>query len=531
MGSGPKVARTAAGSYMRTSSGLVRAVGTFDTFLYGIMQVAIAYVIFMIATWFLYPGASMELAMLIAVAGAVPLAVTYALFSAVYPRSGGEYVFLSRTTHPALGFVLSFAMALWQCFYVGLNGAFTVVYGIAPLFAVLGLQTRSGALTDVGEFFGRDAGMFVGGAAMIALFAFLLCRGMRTYFRVQKLVALVAFPSLALTLLVLLLTATGTIDFGSAFDDLAGRGAHDAVLAGTAADGVNLDPGFSFKQTLFFVIWPAFSVLFPVLAVSFSGEIKNVRRGQLLGMTSSVVVGGAMLLIVMVLTRSAVGADWLIAASASADFPLSTPPFANTIAAIAGGSWVLTLLMGVWVVALMGYTVGVVAVYASRALFAWGVDDVAPAALGSTSSRSRAPVTAIVTAAAVGLVCLALYAFSDWVTILSGLVGFTVVFFITSIATALFPFTHKEAFEGSPAAIRVGGVPLMTISGTLAAIFVAFCGWRAYVDEGFGANSTRSLVVNLVVFAVGALWYLAVRQLRRREGLDLDRRFAEIPVE
>lgn len=531
MSSEGSVAKTAAGSYMRASSGLVRSVGTFDTFLYGIMQVAISYVIFMIAAWFLYPGASMELAVLITVLGAVPLAITYALFSAVYPRSGGEYVFLSRTTHPMLGFVLSFVMALWQCFYVGLNGAFVVIYGIAPLLTVVGLQSGSGAITEVGEFFGKDAGIFLGGAAMIAIFTFLLCRGMRTYFRIQKIVALVSVPSLLLTLAVLLLSATGAIDFAKAFDGLAGSGSHAAVLAEASKGGVDLNPGFSLKETLFFVVWPAFSLLFPVLAVSFSGEIKNVRRGQLLGMTSSVVAGGLLLFAVMLLTRLAVGTDWLIAASASEAFPLPTPPFASTLAEIAGGSWVLTLLMGVWVVALMAYTVGVVAVYASRAIFAWGVDDVAPVALGRTSPTTHAPVNAVLAAAGVGIVCLALYAFTDWVTILSGLVGFTLVFFVTALASAAFPFTHRETFEGSPAAIRIKGVPLITITGIVAAIFVAFCGWRAYVDAGFGANSTRSLVVNLAVIGVGAVWYLIARGIRRREGLDLDGRFAEIPVE
>src|ERR1019366_9037393 len=90
-----------AGVFTRASSGLVRSVGTLDTAFYGMMQIGIPYVIFIIAAWVSYPGSSMELATAITIVGSVCLGITYALYSAVYPRSGGEYVFLSRTIHPA----------------------------------------------------------------------------------------------------------------------------------------------------------------------------------------------------------------------------------------------------------------------------------------------------------------------------------------------------------------------------------------------------------------------------------------------
>jgi amino acid transporter len=35
------------------------------------------------------------------------MALVYAFFSAAIPRSGGDYVYISRTLHPLLGFVAS----------------------------------------------------------------------------------------------------------------------------------------------------------------------------------------------------------------------------------------------------------------------------------------------------------------------------------------------------------------------------------------------------------------------------------------
>src|SRR3972149_3891226 len=152
-----------AGTFTRASSGLVRQVGTLDTLWYCVLQAALPYVFFMVAFWTFYPGASMELATLVTIVGAGATGLVYALFSSVYPRSGGEYVFLSRTVHPALGYASSFAMAFWQTFYFGINGAFVAIYGMQPLFAALGLQMKSQALTDLGAWFATPWGIFLTG--------------------------------------------------------------------------------------------------------------------------------------------------------------------------------------------------------------------------------------------------------------------------------------------------------------------------------------------------------------------------------
>ncbi len=58
----------------------------------------------------------------------------------MYPRSGAEYVFLSRSLHPAVGFAVSFIFTFWQIFYVGLNGAFLSIYAIQSTIAAIGVQ-------------------------------------------------------------------------------------------------------------------------------------------------------------------------------------------------------------------------------------------------------------------------------------------------------------------------------------------------------------------------------------------------------
>ena len=94
------------GVFTRASSGLVRQVKTVDVMFYGWEQIGIAYIIFIVFAWQFYPGANLELATLFATVTGVLLAICYAFVSVVYPRSGGDYVAVSRALNPGLGMVL-----------------------------------------------------------------------------------------------------------------------------------------------------------------------------------------------------------------------------------------------------------------------------------------------------------------------------------------------------------------------------------------------------------------------------------------
>jgi amino acid transporter len=523
---------TAAGTFTRKSSGLVRQVGTADTFFYGMMQIAVAYVVFIVATWALYPGSSMELATFIVLFGAIALGLVYALFSSVYPRSGGEYVFLSRTTHPGVGFVSSFVMTFWQSYYFGVNGAFLALFGLGPLFAVLGLQLDSSALTDISSFFAKDYGIFLTGASVVLFFAVIQSRGMKLYFTIQKHASYVVLVSLGITLLVLLLTATGAIDFASHFDKLAGSGAYDRVTADATAAGANLHPGTKLGPTLEFMIWPAFSLFFAVLSVSFSGEIKNVKRGQMIGITSAMVVSAFLLIALMFLGRKAVGTEWLLAAtSPDGSFPLDTGAFINVLAMMAGGNWFLSIVEDLWVILIIMFVAGTTLVYSSRAMLAWGLDGMAPERLSAVSEKRHTPGVAIATTSLLALALLAVFSFTDEFRILSGLGGMGATFFVACVIGAVFPYIKRDTFEASPAAIRWGGIPLMTIAGTVGAIFLGYLVTRSFVDDAFGATSSTTIRTNIGVLVVGILWYLVARAVRAKEGVDMSKRFAEIPVE
>jgi amino acid transporter len=511
------------GVFTRASSGLVRQVSTSDTVYYGAMAITIAYMVFIVTAWPSYPGSSMELATLLVIIGGALLGVVYSLFASIYPRSGGEYVFLSRVVHPSVGFVVSFIQAFWYAFYFGLNGAFFAIYGLAPLFIVLGLQWHSSGLTSAGTWFSSHNGIFIMGSLLVLFIGYMVYRGMRGFFRLQRWAGLFALGSVLLTIVLMILGTTGVLHFPANFDAIAGHGAYAAVARAGSV------PAFSTLETFYFMVWPAFSILFSVNMVSFSGEVKNFRRGPLIGIVGSMIVTGVLMIVMMYYGQGAFGTRFLQAAPTSPKVPV--PPFLNVFASILGNNGFLTILISLWVVFVIPFALGSNVIYSSRAMLAWGLDGVAPGPFANVSERRHTPVFAIVTLVVLAEVALAIFTYTTWVVILSGFLGFAIAFLVVGITGIFFPFTHKQTMERSPANIKVAGIPLMTICGVLAVPFIGFIAYRTATDKALGANAHISLIVNGILIVVGFGWFYGLRWYRKTRGVDVDRRFKEIPIE
>src|SRR4030065_401335 len=94
-----------------------------------------------------------------------------------------------------------------------------------PLFAALGLQMKSQALTDLGAWFATPWGIFLTGTAVVLFFGANLYLGMKSYFDVQRWAMLIGFVSIAITLGVLAPGAPGARSFGKNLDEGRGGGA------------------------------------------------------------------------------------------------------------------------------------------------------------------------------------------------------------------------------------------------------------------------------------------------------------------
>jgi hypothetical protein len=135
------------------------------------------------------------------------------------------------------------------------------------------------------------------------------------------------------------------------------------------------------------------------------------------------------------------------------------------------------------------------------------------------------------------IVFLYLYIYTSVFATLTGIFGFILGFTVVSIAAIFFPYRLKDVFESSPVRWRWFGVPVVTLVGVLSLIACVASGIIFLRDPlaGFqqadGSPYWSRIIYNIAIFLSGFVIYFVARAINRSRGVDIERRFASIPVE
>ncbi|MBI2247904.1 MAG: hypothetical protein HYU65_08230 [Armatimonadetes bacterium] len=78
---------------------------------------------------------------------------------------------------------------------------------------------------------------------------------------------------------------------------------------------------------------------------------------------------------------------------------------------------------------------------------------------------------------------------------------------------------------------KVAGVPLVTVAGVVTIFFLAFNLWKWITDATYGVNNRDSAIYMLILYALALAIYVIARVVRARQGINLGRIHAEVPVE
>src|SRR5688572_10615789 len=89
------------------------------------------------------PGAVLGWVILSGALLALANGLVYGWFAGVMPATGGDYVFVSRTLHPALGFLANWGFTACQLYGLAINLGWIVTVGLAPALQALGMVTDS----------------------------------------------------------------------------------------------------------------------------------------------------------------------------------------------------------------------------------------------------------------------------------------------------------------------------------------------------------------------------------------------------
>jgi hypothetical protein len=107
---------------------------------------------------------------------------------------------------------------------------------------------------------------------------------------------------------------------------------------------------------------------------------------------------------------------------------------------------------------------------------------------------------------------------------------------LSALAAALLPYRANKLYEASPGArYMLGGVPAVTVVGTLGFLFGAFMVGAFFFAEELGlAGSLTDYFPYYIVAATaafGLIVYWIMRTVRANQGLKVEYAFAEIPPE
>jgi len=541
--------------FLRNATGLLREVSLLDAFIMNTfgMNIAVGAVFLFLQAPAFFPQGNMLVAVII---GTLLMAFTllwvYSTFAAAMPRSGGDYVFVSRVIHPFFGWLLGWSQGMWLIFFwIGFNAWFALTFAVPVALSTIGAATgQSGWIALSNNLLASfpilgittQWWVLIIGLLINIGFAVLLILGGQSFWRWQKVFFLFAGGSIILAFLLLLFDGGNIQNAWNSFA-IHNKGLMFNQVIPTAVKNGYVLPGggFSWNDTLLMLPWVFFVVGYAQGSAQIGGEVKRASRNQYLAMVGGVLVNGAMLALLVVVFMQAVGVNWIgsvgflsINNPSLLNLPGNLSPSFNFIVSLLTGNVIVPLVIGIGFVfwALMGTPLS--ELQATRYMLAWAVDRMIPAPMGDVNERFHSPVKAIVFCTITGtLALIALISFPQ-ASLLGALLAQIAAFILVSIAGIFFPYRLHHVWEAA-GGHKILGLPSVTLAGiggviVLGGLMLLFI-FNSTISSTFGVTARLSLSFMIGVVVVGILWYVGAYFLNRNQGVDLGLTYREIPPE
>jgi amino acid transporter len=469
--------------------------------------------------------------------------------------------------HPFIGYLGGWLMFLAEAFSFGLI-AVAVFEGIGIFFGI--------ALSpNVSLPWASDPTiLFIGGFAIVALFAILGLLGTRLY---GRLMSVLFYIPAAITVVFFILWTAGYVNPTLISNGLNSvMGATPSTFVNTALNAGMANNIPSFYDALLFAIPGAFWAYMGWYATTFlAGEVKEANKK----LPMVLVVAGVITVVVYLLATSLSaiatmnvgvqtvgGHQWSLFQSygylsyggvssdvINAAIPNFQKAWSTGIASIVsrgmGLDW-LSLIVAVGAVLWVANDIPPFLLVASRTFFAMSFDRMMPEKFAYVSERWHAPVWAIIITAVFAIpACIAESNFLGWAKYLgfAGVVGTDIfdAFFLTlfCISAMLLPFRRKEIFERSAVKHSSGTVAFLGLLSTIGSAFVLWVfldqswGWIfpgvAGLKGSFGDLTAdwSSCIGFFGLIIVGILIYVYYQYRNKARGVDMRTLFMTIPPE
>jgi len=537
--------------FTRDATGLVRNISWFDGLFMnmgtsGPVGYAVAYTIAWVPAAF--PGANLVVTILLGTLLSFSIVATYGLFSAAMPRSGGDYVFVSRTFNGSLGFLVNWTLWLWTMMWFATATNWLTTFTIVPALANIGFVTQNSSLISLSSTLSSPVWVFAIGFVAILILSAAAIKGTKYLMGIQRYIVYAAVIGSFIAIGVLL-THTRT-DFVTAFNNYMNQytGSKDSYswMISTAAQQGFTSKGFTIADTLLALPFGYFAFGWAFASTYVGGELKgasSVKR-QLGSTVGACAIIGLFTVTLVGLLENTVGREFFSSASyiflnspQSLNVPIPSYGMFNLLVSILSGNAIVATLINVLFIAWGLLALPVLFMWESRSVLAWSFDRVVPTRLSDVSDKYHTPVNSLILQTVLGIIFLAIYTFLPYffsLFTLSTLAEMIFALIPVGFAAMAFPYLKKEFYSKSPSNLNIGGIPIIGITGAVMVLFLGYCAVVMLATSQYGTG----LLVSVVPFTVAAAFslggliiYFTSKWYHKAHGLDITKAFEEIPPE
>jgi amino acid transporter len=506
--------------FVREATGLVKSVSLLDAVSINVSDMSAGAALAVLGfTTILLPtmaGVNLVFASLIAFVLLLPQVVIYTLLTQRMARTGGDYVWVSRSMGGFAGNVLALiGYTMGNIPYLSLI-VLSAVFAIGSAGVSLGYSNLLG-LALPGNVAGADTtSQFV--VAIVILLVLVAINIFRPKLAYKLISAFTIVGVAALVIAIFTLLATGRNGVDTYLSSLG----NSTLTYQSVASGYS-GPTFDLGATMTFV--PFFALfVYPWVnaAPAVASEIKGKNT-----LKWNVPVSA---LIAMILMTSAFGAMYYAGGFAFTNAALANPTLVYdysfnfwTLAMGASGNTLLAWIIGigwiVWVINIIAYLV----VVEGRYLLAQAFDRFLPARVAYVSPSYGSPVNAHIIdfIFAAVLIAGASFLYGTFVSLYGTIVGPMIYFMFVGVSAVIYGIKREKGRT------RV----ILTVAGALSAIVFLWLTAEFLLYPGVWGGNILAYGFLVAVAIGGALIYFASKTYLARRGIDISLAFKELPPE
>jgi len=462
------------------------------------------------------------------------VAYVYWMLSTAMPRTGGDYIYVSRIFHPALGFMTNLMFVVLMITWAGLFPQLIASQALQMMFANLYMVTNNSYYLNVATWLTQPYAQFIVGFIIVTLVIAMMFLPVKWLFKVV--VGMFVIQALIYVWFIIALAMTPHDAFISAFNQKVGSNAYQAILS--AASNSGMDWTITAAGTLIGIVYTMLSYIGYANSAYFAGEVKgDPKSAQGLAIFSAPIIFAIIIYILYAAIYYTFGHDFLVAASSlsingNSAWNLPAVPSPAFLVSIISNNpiFVAAVPFGL-VLTFFGFAL-IYFFVPTRNIFAYAFDRILPPSLAQVN-RHGVPWLTVIVYGIIAYISLYITVYTTYFTYLAyANFGWWLSVAIVMFAGAAFPFIKKDLFNSSPGLVKkkIGNVPVISIAGVVAGVLSIWVSYSTILPSFFGAPINAVYIASiLIVYVIALLIYAISYFVQKARGIPVDLVAKELP--